>query len=209
MRTTTYPLFGLAFLSFCAVSQANITDASWANDGDGAINCLQYGSLNNDTLSMYGDQFWAPGHMLGSITTDTIGDPTLYLGSAVDNDTTFAWTGYVVNVVMANPFTFVGAATVSNPSADWSVAGVTAPALQVSGIYAGKYEGTIDFTDGTPLAIGDELDFQYAIHFSGSTDYSFTQEMIPVPEPGMFNLAAMSSCLFGGVQLVKRLRRKV
>jgi hypothetical protein len=50
------------------------------------------------------------------------------------------------------------------------------------------------------------LDFNYAIHFVGSTDYAFTQEMIPmfseVPEPTTLALAGM-----GGLALALRLRR--
>jgi len=165
---------------------------------------------------MAGDQFWGPGHMVGTVQTDTTQDPTLYLGSSVNNDTSFAWTSYIVNVVMGVPFTFVPSSeTVENypPSgpSDWSVAGVTTPTLQVGGLYNGLYEGTIDLTGGTPIPISDqtagELDFSYGIHFSSSTDYSFTQEMIPqgVPEPG--DLGLVSGLLFGGFQLIKRLRK--
>jgi hypothetical protein len=152
--------------------------------------------------------------MVGTITTDSATDPTLFLGSAVDNDTSFAWTSYVVNVVMNAPFTFFGSPSVVNypPSgpSDWSVASVTTPALQGSGLYAGDYEGTIDLTGGTPVQVGDELDFSYAIHFSSSTDYAFTQEMIPqtVPEPSELGLLTMSGLLFGGFQTVKRWLKK-
>jgi len=60
------------------------------------------------------------------------------------------------------------------------------------------WKGQLDFHAGTPVAIGGELDFSYAIHFVGSTSYSFTQEMMPTPEPGTLSL------LLGGVLLLGR-----
>jgi hypothetical protein len=219
MKTKVFVVFVLAFAGYCANSRATITNAFWNNDGDGAINCQQVGSFNGTTLSMAGDQCWGPGHMLGTVQTDSPQDPTLYLGSSVNNDTSFAWTSYQVNVVMPVDFSFVANAIFPNvenypPSgpSDWTVASVIAPTLQATGIYAGDYEGTINLTGGTPIPIGtqqaDELDFGYGITFAGSTDYSFTQEMIPmgVPEPGDLGLA--SGLLFGGFQLVKLLRKK-
>jgi hypothetical protein len=200
--------FVLAFLGYCATSRATITDSWWHDDGDGAIVCSSW-TFNNSTLTMSGDQYWEPGHMLGWVDTDTATDPTLTLASGIDNDTAFAWIGYQVNVIMPNTFSFVGTPSVQNfPLSDWSVTSVAAPTLQVSGIYAGDYEGTMDFAAGTPVGIGGELDFSYAIHFTGATEYSFTQEMIPteVPEPNELGLA--SGLLFGGFELVKRLRKK-
>ena len=128
--------------------------------------------------------------------------PTLYLGSAVNNDTAYAWTDYHVNVYMSVPFAFVGTPTVDNPpNSDWSLSGVVVPAWNGS-----QYEGTINFVDGTPIGIGGELDFNYAIHFSSSLDYSFTQEMIPsyeiVPEPSTIAVVAI-----GGLILALGLRR--
>jgi hypothetical protein len=228
MSTKTFPFIPvvLAFLGYCATSSADITGAWWNDDGDGVLVCQTWtydsANLPSPNLTMTGDQYTVPGqstagHMVGTITTDSPQDPTLYLGSAVNNDTSFVWTSYQVNVVMNAPFTFVAGSPyvinypLSGPS-DWTVAGVIAPFLQVSGIYAGDYEGTIDLTGGTPIAISDqpdgELDFGYGIHFSSSTDYSFTQEMIPmgVPEPSDLGLA--SALLFGGIELVKRFRKK-
>ncbi|MGP8199873.1 MAG: hypothetical protein ACLQU4_10265 [Limisphaerales bacterium] len=207
MRQKTFILLGVAFLGYCATSNANITNAWWQNDNDGAINCQQYGTFNGSSLSMTGDQYWGPGHMTGWIQTDTTSDPTLGLYSSVDNDTSFAWTSYVVNVYMAVPFSFVGTPAVTTPgwSVSYSTSG-TAPDLPGGEFPSEPYEATIDFTTTTPLAIGDELDFNYAIHFASSTDYAFTQEMIPVPEPSDLGLA--SGFIFGAFQLVKRLRKK-
>jgi hypothetical protein len=227
MKTKILVAFGLAFLAFCTTGRADITNAWWHDDGDGVLVCKTWGnnsgSLPAPNMTMTGDQYTVPGqsaagHMLGWVQTDSPTDPTLYLGSAVDNDTAFAWTSYQVNVVMPVDFSFVAnseyvanypASPPNGWTPDWTVANVIAPILQNTGIYANKYEGTINLTGGTPVQVGDELDFGYGIHFAGSTDYSFTQEMIPmgvVPEPSDLGLA--SALLFGGIELVKRLRRK-
>jgi hypothetical protein len=204
MKNLTLLLASVGAFGLCFTSNANITGASWNDDGDGAVVCTGWSfSTENNQLSMWGTQYWAPAHMLGTILTDTPDDPTLTLGSSVNNDTGYMWIGYQVNVVMSVPFTFTAPGpTVSNPPTDdWTVANVVAPTLQVTGPYAGDYEGTLQYSDGTPVGIGGELDFLYSIHFASSTDYSFTQEMIPlyapVPEPGVFALAGMGSLLFG------------
>jgi hypothetical protein len=218
MKTKVFLAFVLAFAGYCATSSADITNAWWHDDGDGVLVCSTWNynnpNLTSPNMTMTGDQYTVPGqsaagHMVGWVQTDSPTDPTLYLGSSVDNDTSFAWTSYQVNVYMAVPFTFVGSAGVSNPDSTWFVASTLQPSSPiVGGPYSGDYEGTLDLSGGTPVAIGDELDFNYAIHFGSSTDYAFTQEMIPmgVPEPSDLGLA--SALLFGGIELVKRFRKK-
>jgi hypothetical protein len=194
-----------ATFACCSVSNASITNAWWHDNGDGSVVCSSW-LYSGSSLTMSGTQYASPGHMLGWVETDSIADPTLFLGSSVNNDTSGAWIGYQVNVAMSQTFTFSGTPGVSNPDSTWFLASVVAPTLQVSGPYAGDYEGTIYYSGGTPLAIGQELDFNYAIHFSSSLDYAFTQEMIPmlapVPEPGTIGLLAI-----GGLGLAVRLRR--
>ena len=131
-------------------------------------------------------------------------DPTLKLISAIDNDTSFTWTAYHVNVYMNNSFT-LSAATASFPGAipgDWT-ATITQQATPIGG---GQYEGQLDFTGGTPVAVGDELDFSYKLAFTGATSYSFTQEMIPVPEPGTIGFLAAGALLLGGFRVVRQRR---
>jgi hypothetical protein len=153
--------------------------------------------------------------MVGTVTTTGGDDPTLILGSAIDNDTNFPWTDYHVNVYMqSNTFTIVKtgplAPTVYNPPyGDWTVSSVVEPSSElVSGPYAGYYEGTVNLLGGTPVAIGGELDFMYAIQFSGASQFAFTQEVIPsqVPEPGTLSLVAMSGLLLGWGALARRRR---
>ena len=187
---------------------------SLVRPGDGTV---ATGLIVNRPCGCTGSQSGLPsqpgpgltGIVTGHILTDTPADPTLFLGSSVDNDTGGSWVGYQVNVVMSVAFTFSGTPSVSTaPASGWLLAGTpTTPTLQVGGPYNGLYEGTINFSDGgTPLAPGDELDFSYAVHFGSSLDSTVTQEMIPifaeVPEPGTLGLAAM-----GSLALTLRLRR--
>ena len=182
-------------VTFCSNSRATITNASWSATGNPIVNASYGWNAGSDLLTMSGQQQFVPTDLAGQVQTDTVSDPTLFLGGSVNNDTSFAWTTYQVNVYMAVPFNFTGTPGVSNPSSDWYVGSVVQPSTPLlTGPYAGDYEGTLNFSDGTPLAIGAELDFNYAIHFSGSTDYAFTQEMIPnaVPEPSALGLLAVS-----------------
>jgi hypothetical protein len=150
----------------------------------------------------------ATGLMVADIFTDTIADPTLTLSSVVNNDTGFDWYGYQVNVVMSVPFSFTAPApNVHNPPAnDWFLAAVVPPTHQSGGPWDGYYEGTLDFSAGTPVGFSGELDFQYTINFASSTHYILTQEMIPstitIPEPSTIALLAI-----GGLGLALRLRR--
>jgi hypothetical protein len=95
------------------------------------------------------------------------------------------------------------------PNGDWVVSSVVEPSSPlVSGPYAGDYEGTVNLLGGTPVALGGELDFSYAIQFSGASQFSFTQEVIPsmVPEPGTLGLVVMSGLLLGWGALARRRR---
>jgi hypothetical protein len=198
----------VATLICCSVGHASITNAWWNDDGDGALVCSGW-SYSGNSLYMQGIEYSAttPGHMLGWVQTTDPTDPTLTLGSAVNNDSGQAWISYQVNVIMSTPFTFVAPGpTVNNPLNDWSVASVIAPTLQVGGNYNGDYLGTIDYAGGTPVGVGQELDYLYSIHFTGASSYTFTQESIPgvapVPEPGTIALLAI-----GGLGFALRLRR--
>jgi hypothetical protein len=134
--------------------------------------------------------------MNGWIQTSGPEDPTLTLSSSINNDTNFVWTDYHVNVYMNQPFTIVAPGpTVNNPpNNDWTVTSTIQPSSPlVSGPYAGDYEGTLNFNDGTPVAIGGQLNFLYSIQFSGASSFAFTQEVIPstVPEPSTLGLVAI------------------
>jgi len=201
-------LIVMATVLCCSTSRATITSASWWDDGDGALNC-SWTNWNPDTgvLSMSGVQCSAPGHMVGTIQTSGGEDPTLTLSSSIVNDTNFAWTAYTVNVYMSSTFTIVPPGpTVNNPpNNDWSVASVVQPSSPlVSGPFAGDYEATLNLQEGTAVAIGGVLDFSYTIQFGGASQFDFTQEVIPVPEPSTLGLLAMSGLLLGWRTLARR-----
>ncbi|MCE5280401.1 MAG: PEP-CTERM sorting domain-containing protein [Planctomycetaceae bacterium] len=191
-------------LALCVASaSAGITDYAIANDGDGAINCVvdSWADEGAETYSMtiVGDQFWGPGHMVGEFTVDN--DPTVRVRNIIDNETSSAWIGYRVNVFLANPF------MVSTAPADLLVYGPTdwTATLTQSATWNGTaYQAIIDYTGGTPIAVGETLDFGYKFIFQGTVQYC--QEMIPIslaiPEP-----ATMSLLAIGGLAALLRRKR--
>lgn len=175
----------VALLAGVGFSRANIIGTTLADDGDGCITCNVYGLTNissgNFQLNIDGTQHqWGPGHIFGSILTDTETDPTLALIESINNDTGLTWGDYHVQVTMSNPFTFpnVGVA-----NSGWTF-NTTAPVLVGS-----DWIGYINyFGYGNPVLAGVTLDFNYSISFTGSV--SFQEQLTPssVPEPGTFTL---------------------
>ena len=186
-RFSTFAMI-VVLLAWGSIGQADITNVVAADDGDEAIDCEATWIAGAETLEIVGDQFEGPGHIgtlplsdVAEIFTSSALDPTLTIQNSIDNDTTFAWTGYHVNVYMNSTFT-LGAASVTTPG-DWSAIITQQP------VWTGtEYKGQIDYSSGTPVAIGGTLDFGYQMTFSGSTSYRFCQEMIPVPEPASLML---------------------
>jgi hypothetical protein len=201
----------VATLACCSVGKAGVTGAAWVPAS--CTNLAFLGQTFDPTKSALGvganQLSLNTARMVGDIYTDTIADPTLTISSSVNNDTGFAWNGYQVNVVMSVPFAFTAPApNVQNPPVnDWFLAAVVPPTLQGGASpWPGFYEGTLDFSAGTPVGALGVLDFQYTISFGSSTHYILTQEMIPsmvtIPEPSTIALLAI-----GGLGLVMRLRR--
>jgi hypothetical protein len=153
-------------------------------------------------LTMAGDQYWGPGHMVGTIDTTGALDPTLTLGSDIENDTNFAWTAYIVNVYMSNTFT-LSSVNVSTPG-DWSVVSVS-PVTPTNGL--GSYVASILLDTGTPIPVGNDIAFSYQLSFNGASHFNFTQEVIPVPEPGAFDFAALGGLLLAPLAVAYRSRR--
>ena len=180
--------------SFC---RAGIVSVSYDDDGDGAFSC-EGSTWTGDpvaelSIDVVGDQHAAEGHVIGEITTDTPNDPTLTIGNSIDNDLDFAWTAYNVNVYMSSFFTIENA-VVSVPS-DWTVS-VIQPAPHTGGNSHGEdyaYMGQVQYLRGTPVAIGESLDFGYDIVFEGFTSFKFCQEMTAIPEPASLGLIALVS----------------
>jgi hypothetical protein len=175
------------FLTGLTTARANITGITYASDNSAALNCPIYTWPGGTGVNIYGYQYWGPGSIGFNVTTDSSGDPTLTLGNAIVNDTGFAWSGYEVTVTMGQTFT-LSSALVTTP-ADWSVSSVMQPGAPVAGVYTGD----IFFSAGTPVQIGQALDFSYNLSFLGSVQ--FTETLTPTPEPGTCSL------LLGGLAL--------
>ena len=160
-------------LAWGNVANASITDWSANDDNDGAIvcdhdnTCFDY---DTNVLSIAGAQYWGPGHILGTFTTDTEMDPTVTVRNIIGNDTGSAWTGYDIDVSMNKSFTLFNPVVYS--PGDWSVASV---------VQQSPSEWTVDLAAGTPVQDGQSLDFSYQMTFTGGVSY--TQTMTPVPEP--------------------------
>jgi hypothetical protein len=185
--------FAIGYSSFAG---GTITNVDLASDGDGNIECYFYlpGSTW-DTVSIDGVQYAGPGHIVGSILTDTEEDPTLTLNNVIDNDTGFAWAGYLVNIYMNKPFTIPTTPTVNGP-AGWSMSSYVTPAFNTGT----NYMASILFVGGSPIPdVTGQIDFTYQVAFAGSV--IFTEELIPiaVPEP-----SAVSLLLGGGLLLAAR-----
>lgn len=193
-----YALLVVIVLSLAAAVQADVIGWECASDGDGAVECIaSWQEVGEEyDLLIAGDQYWAPGHILGSFTTDTPLDPTVRIRNTIDNDTTYAWSAYHIEIVMGNPFT-ISVPTVYSPG-DWVGVITQQPALQIDG----RYLGILDYTAGTAVAPGDTLDISYKIAFDGSTSYTYCQTLHPVPEP-----ATMSLVLLGGLAMLRRRSR--
>jgi hypothetical protein len=196
-------LAGLLTITACA--SASITDVRIADDNDGAIHCTAPWSLSNpESLTISGNQLWGPGHMVGTITTDDPNDPNLTIHNTIDNDTGFAWTGFIVNVYM--PVAFTVSNIIAYDPNDWTGTLTMAPTSgtwMIDGNPRTAYKATITYTGGTAVQPDtDSFEFGYKIKFSGATSYDFCQEMTPIPEP--VTLALLG---FGAAGLISRRRR--
>jgi hypothetical protein len=198
MRIRHVSSFIIAALVSCASNYANatITGLSFCDDGDGAIVCPAYNGGASDTMSVYGDQFSGPGHILATILTDTPLDPSLTIDNAIDNDTSFDWTSYVVDVFLNKNFT-LSAISSANP-AGWTGSQTIAPYLVSPNLWTAE----IVYSGATPVntIVGDpnnEFDFTYKVTFSGATSYSLTEQVTPVPEPGVLSLLLGAGLLLG------------
>ncbi len=199
MNMKSFSLVVAANLLGWSIGNASVTGVTDWNYS-GGIYC--YAPLWDSTGNIGIDGYQSgAGQMGGTITTSNPVDPTLTIANAIDNDSAFAWTEYIVNVSMNTSFTILAAAATAPPG--WA-ADITQPGAPVSGIYT----GTIDYLGGTPVAIApalnSELDFTYQIMFSGATSYSLTESVTPVPEPASFSLLALGGLVLGGRALARR-----
>lgn len=123
---------------------------------------------------------------------------TLTVQNTLNNATDMTWTGYHVDVSMAQPFTIANP-FVSNPG--WSAAITQQPTASGSG-----YTGMVDYvmgTGGASVPNGQLLSFSYQLVFTGG-NASYMQNLSPVPEPTTFSLLAGGALLLGAFRLGRR-----
>ena len=187
-----------AIVLFCApFAGADITEWYCADDGDGALLVDPTWDQGTGTLYMSGTQYWGPGHVLGSFTTDTELDPTVWVVESVENQTSFAWTDYHIGVTMTKPFSIVGVIA----PADWTWT-ITPPSENI----LNQWVGTLDYYAGTPIGVGDSGNFGLVVSFLGSVSFSLEQnptgDLATVPVPGALLLGGF------GVACVSWMRRQ-
>ena len=180
-----------------SISHANVTSIpTWNNSG--GIYCNASLDIADQTATVAGNQWGSSGAMGLTILTDTATDPILTVNDSINNTSSFAWTGYVINVAMNQAFS-INAAGVIAPS------GWTATIIAPSGPdLHGNYTWIIDYSGGTAVAVNGTLDFGYVIQFSGLTQYSLTESVSAVPEPGVFSLLMSGGLLLGGWTVARR-----
>jgi hypothetical protein len=185
-----------------SVSQANITSAGpWSYGG--GVYC--YGSLDtaSQTVSWTGTQDSGFGSMGVTLTADSMTDPTLTIGNSINNTSSFAWTEYIVDISMNQSFS-INSANVTVP-AGWT-ANITAP---TGPDIHGNFNGAIAYVGGAPVAVNGTLDFGYVVSFTGSMQYSLTESVQAVPEPGVFSLLVAGGLLVGGRSIGRRRQARV
>ena len=138
-----------------------------------------------------------------TILTDTPNDPILTINNVINNTSSFVWTEYIVTVAMNQTFSINSPGVIA--PGGWT-ANITAPS---GPDINGNYTGTIDYVGGTPVAINGLLDFGYVVQFTGLSQYSLTESVTAVPEPGVFSLLMCGGLLLGGLMVAKRGQAKV
>ncbi len=196
MKTKFYSVLTVVILLLCAAStNANIIGAEAADDGDGAIVCVATWDQGTSTMNIDGVQYWKPGHIAGSFTTDTELDPTVWIVESVDNYTNFIWTDYHIDIGMNKPFSIVG--VVAPPDWTWAI---TPPASgqQLPNQPPGTlgWVGTVNYYAGTPIGIGQTGTFGLVVSFAGSVQFCTAQTPTGIPEPATMTMLGLGTLLF-------------
>ena len=135
-----------------------------------------------------------PATVLADFTTDPpVGDPRAWIRKRVDNNTTFAWAGYIIDIKMPDSFTVDSVV----PMLNWTA--VATPVLPDGN---GFFAATIDFTaaPGAYVPVGGTGQFNVLVTFPGTAQFSINQTPV-APEPISLALLAISGLL------IRRTRR--
>ncbi len=187
----------VALLGAASIAQAKIIDATCTTDTDGAIVMEGWSWWWDDAestayMQMTEVQRAAPGHVFPTFTADSELDPFAHITKEVQNDTTFAWTDYHINITLNKTFHIESAVQPTG----WLAPVMTQP----SEISPGVWYGYVDYYyggAGTEIPIGGLATYELTASFAGSAN--FAVEQIPTPEPTTFGLL-----LIGGVALLRR-----
>ena len=159
-----------------------ISDISCYNDGDGAITMNNwYANVADpeDTVGMDETLHWFPAHALVDVTVE--GDPIVTITKEVENGTTFDWTDYHIQI--SRPSTQgVFSILTATPPEGWSAV------INDVGLVGSEYVGSVDYTGGAPVLIGDSGIFKVKLSFANTAN--FCLEQVPTPEPGTLVLLA-------------------
>ena len=217
------PLFVVG-LACCTIGHAGVTDFSYTSDYTN-FNCrnvtLSYNLDRTEvTVGMGAHQYRnSTGLMGGTTHTDSPDAVSLILNGSVNNDTSTAWKGYDIRIFMDRAFSLSNVGVGPVPP-DWRRARMGSSRLPRRGVRAalaatfaillapslalahplGNF--TINHYAGIRVAAdAGQFQFNYTLNFSGGSQYSFTDQVtpIPVPEPGIMALA-----LLGGLALAGR-----
>lgn len=160
-----------------STSNASVTHMAWnAGTYDMSVGSAQYDGTSQ--LNM-------------SFTTNTTTDPSILINDSFNNDTTFAWTAYDVNVLMPNMFTLSNVQSLTPNS--WSP--TIGPEFYNAGL--SEYEYQITFSGPNPIQVGQNFNYQYQINFSGLTSYQFSEQQTPVPEPASLGVVVLLGIVCG------------
>jgi hypothetical protein len=120
-----------------------------------------------------------------SASSSSTSDPSFETFLTVDNDTSFAWGGYDVQLLMPIPFMIS-----SPPQTEVTSPGNWSTVIDQPTLVGSNYVGYVNYSAGTPIALNGELDFNYTVSFTGQTSYNVgaTYTAVPVPEPGTLGL---------------------
>ncbi len=185
-----------------SISHASVTSIPTWNNSAG-IYCYATLDVPSQTATITGSQWSSSAAMGLTILTDTPNDPILTIGNSINNTSLNPWTAYIVNVSMNQTFSINSASV--GPPPGWSAI-ITPPS---GPDINGNYNGSINYVGGTPVAINGTLDFGYVVQFTGLSQYSLTESVTAVPEPGVFSLLMAGGLLLGGWTVAKRRQVKV